>query len=132
MTTCEKGDHSEFLFCAEVTERGFKVLVPWGHSATSDIWIVKSPHRPISTQIKRAWFDPKRNAYGITVSRGCNIKLAYQAGDFDLLAAYLPDQDRFILWTFEEVRGRKRISYTPHRADRVPGNWELLEQFVAT
>ena len=131
MTACDKGDHGEFYFCAHVTERGFKVLVPWGHSATSDIWIVKAPARPISVQVKRAWFDPKRKSYGITVSKGSSVKKAYKQGDFDVMVAFLPDQKNFVLWSFEDVRGRKRISYTQHKADRQPGNWEVLEQFVA-
>ena len=132
MSPCEKGDHSELLFCAEVAVRGFKVLVPWGHSATSDVWIVKPQGRPISVQVKRAWLNPKRNGvYGISVANGSAVKTAYKHGDFDLLAAYLPDQNKFVFWGFPEIRGRKRICYTQARADRQPDNWEVLDGLLS-
>ena len=131
MTACDKGDHAEFLFCAAAAGKGYKILVPWGHSGTSDIWVMKPPSRPISIQIKRAWYDAKRKNYGITVARGCEFKSAYKRGDFDILAAYLPDQDKFVLWTFGQVAGRKRIAYTQHCADQQPDNWDVLDRFVA-
>jgi hypothetical protein len=127
MTSCDKGSQAEFLFCAEATARGFSVLVPWGHNSTSDIWIAKLPLRPISVQVKRAWFDEKHSNYSINISRGSTNKLAYLKGDFDVLAAYLPDQDKFILWDFDQIAGRKKIAYTQHCADRQPDNWEILD-----
>lgn len=135
MTSCEKGTHAELLFCAEATARRFNVLMPMGTtSSTVDVWIVQHLGRPVSVQVKRAWLDPVRKIYQVKVSRrGTRQKkgVKYKAGDFDILAAYLPDVNQFVLWNFDEIKMRGKISYTPRR-HRAPGNWELLEQFVAT
>jgi hypothetical protein len=63
-------------------------------------------------------------------SRGKRAKTAYAAGDFDILAAWLPDIEEFVLWRFEEICERKRIRYSPRR-HRQPSNWQLLEELVA-
>lgn len=134
MTNCEKGTHAELLFCAEATSRKFNVLIPMGPtSSTVDVWVAPAAGRPISVQVKRAWVDHKRNLYLVKVSRRGTLKKKgsrYKTGDFDILAAYLPDVNQFVLWKFKEIRKRSKISYTP-RLHRQPGNWELLEQFVA-
>ena len=134
MTNCEKGTHAELLFCAEATSRKFNVLIPMGPtSSTVDVWVAPAAGRPISVQVKRAWLDPKRRIYLVKVSRrGTRMKkgLKYKAGDFDILAAYLPDVNQFVFWKFGEIKKRSKISYTP-RIHRQPDNWELLEQFVA-
>lgn len=135
MTSCEKGTHAELLFCAEATARKFNILMPMGTtSSTVDVWVAPVAGRPISVQVKRAWVDSKRRLYQVKVSRrGTRSKkgVRYKVGDFDILAAYLPDVNQFVLWKFKEIRKRSKISYTP-RLHRQPGNWELLEQFVAT
>ena len=134
MTNCEKGTHAELLFCAEATARQFNVLIPMGPtSSTVDVWIVTAAGRPISVQVKRAWVDVKRRLYQVKVSRRGSRKkkgVKYKVGDFDILAAYLPDVNQFVLWRFDEIRKRSKISYTPRR-HRQPGNWDLLEAFVA-
>lgn len=135
MTNCEKGTHAELLFCAEATSRKFNVLIPMGPtSSTVDVWVAPVAGRPISVQVKRAWIDVKRRLYQVKVSRRGTRKkkqAKYKVGDFDILAAYLPDVNQFVLWKFKEIKKRSKISYTP-RLHRQPGNWELLEQFVAT
>ncbi len=138
MTNCQKGTHAELLFCAEAGAREFNVLVPVGHSSTVDVWIHKPPGRPISVQVKRAyvveskrpWTNESLCRYGVSMARGNVERTPYQSGDFDVLAAYLPDKNDFVLWRFDEIKDRKKISYTP-RLHRQPGNWQLLEELVA-
>ena len=127
MTNCEKGTHAELLFCAEVTARGAQVLIPMGPTgSTVDVWIV-SNGRPVSVQVKRAW--PRNNRYHVKVAR-CGTKKKpqriYKVGDFDILAAYLPDVKKFVLWRFDEIKKRTKINYTP-RLHRQPDNWEILD-----
>jgi len=136
MTSSEKGSHAELLFCAAATERGFNILVPMtGTSSTVDVWLVNIAKRPISVQVKRAWHDANRNSYGLKIlrgginARGLPDTSSYQAGDFDVLAAYLPNLDKFVLWKFEELGDRQKISYSP-RLHRQPDNWELLDSVL--
>ena len=131
MTSGHKGAVVEMLFCAQAGARGYDVLLPMIHSSTVDVWVVKAPGRPSSVQVKTGWFNPASGRYEFRVQRGNNrIRLQYQKGDFDILAGFLQDSQEFVLWRFEEISQRTRICYTP-RLHRQPGNWELLEQFVA-
>jgi hypothetical protein len=128
MTNNEKGTHAELLFCAEVTSRGLQVLIPIGPTgSTVDVWIVVNS-RPVSVQVKRAWIT-KGGRYSVRAARRGTKKIpekVYKAGDFDILAAYLPDRNQFVLWRFDEIKQRKKISYTP-RLHRQPDNWDLLD-----
>lgn len=124
---CEKGTHAELLFCAEAGARGWQVLIPMGHSSTVDVWIFKPPGRPVSVQVKRAYQD-RDGDYGMGVSRGLT-KQPYQAGDFDILAGYLPDLNEFVLWRFADIADKKKLRYSPRR-HRNPSNWELLDELA--
>lgn len=123
---CEKGTHAELLFCAEAGARGWQVLIPMGHSSTVDVWIFRPPGRPVSVQVKRAYPD-RDGDYCVTLARGYDDRKSYQLGDFDVLAAYLPDLNEFVLWRFSDINERKKIRYSPKR-HRQPGNWELLDE----
>ena len=123
---CEKGTHAELLFCAEAGARGWQVLIPMGHNSTVDVWIFRPPGRPVSVQVKRAYLD-RDGDYGVCLARGSVQRAPYQAGDFDVLAAYLPDLNEFVLWRFSDINERKKIRYSPKR-HRQPGNWELLNE----
>lgn len=133
MTTsysCEKGTHAELLFCAEAGARGWQVLIPMGHSSTVDVWIFRPPGRPVSVQVKRAYAD-RDGDYGVTLARGYDDRKTYREGDFDILAAYLPELNDFVLWRFSEINDRKKIRYSPKR-HRQPGNWGLLDEVAQT
>jgi hypothetical protein len=51
--------------------------------------------------------------------------MPYQLGDFDILAAWLPDNQLFVFWHFAEIAARKKICYSPLR-HRTPDNWEVF------
>ena len=130
--SCVIGDDSENEFAYLAAKRGWWVYTPLtgSHDRPSDIILFKL-HRPVAVQIKTANIYPDRdNAYGIQSCQGKN-KTAYPEGSFDVLAAFLPDVKDFVFYTYEEVGGRKKIYYCPRTQDKQPGNWELLEQFVA-
>lgn len=122
---CEKGTHAELLFCAEAGARGWQVLIPMGHVSTVDVWIFRPPGRPVSVQVKRAWREVDGD-YGVSLARRNVTRVPYQKGDFDILAAYLPDLHQFVLWRFDDINGRKKIRYSPKR-HRQPENWGLLD-----
>jgi hypothetical protein len=131
MTNCQKGAYAEMLFCAQVGFRGWEIYMPIGHAQTADVCIFKPPCRPVTVQVKTASIDHERGGYGVMASRGKRAKTAYAVGDFDILAAWLPDIEEFVLWRFDEICERKRIRYSPKR-HRAPSNWQLLEELVTT
>jgi len=126
LSACRKGEISEQLFAVGAMVRDFEIFAPRGHSQTADLCIVRAGQRPLMVQVKTAYFDGVRGEYSINVGRGGVNKTAYRQGDFDILAAYLPDRNQFVLWTLEDLKGRKKVRYSPER-HRKPSNWELLD-----
>ena len=126
MTDCEKGTSAEVRFIFEADGRGWKVYVPLGHAHAADLIIHYPPYLPVCVQVKTATYYPDRDAYGISSSRGKKCKQTYARGDFQILAAWLPDRQKFVLWRFDEIAERKKINYTP-RLHRQPDNWEILD-----
>ena len=125
MNNCATGTSHELIFCAEASQRGWKIYMPMGHAQTIDVMIAKPQAKPISIQIKTATYDKHLDRYGVMTSRGTS-KSCYEVGDFDILAAWIPDLKEFVFWRFDEIAERKKISYTP-RIHRQPGNWDLLD-----
>ncbi len=126
LSACRKGEISEQLFAVGAMVRDFEIFAPRGHSQTADLCIVRAGQRPLMVQVKTAYFDGVRGEYSINVGRGRSSKSAYLKGDFDILAAYLPDRNQFVLWTLKDLKGRKKVRYSPER-HRKPNNWELLD-----
>jgi hypothetical protein len=126
LSACRKGEISEQLFAVGAMVRDFEIFAPRGHSQAADLCIVKAGQRPLMVQVKTAYFDGARGEYSVNVGRGSVNKTAYRQGDFDILAAYLPDRNQFVLWTLEDLKGRKKVRYSPER-HRKPNNWELLD-----
>ena len=125
LSACRKGEIAEALFSASAMVMDFEVFTPKGHSQTADLCLVRSGCRPMTVQVKTASFDTGRGDYSVNLGRGLT-KEAYRVGDFDVLAAYLPDLNQFVLWTLEDLKGRKTLRYSPAR-HRQPSNWELLD-----
>lgn len=128
LSSCLTGDLSESIFAVEAIRRGYTVYTPnVGHSHPADAVVVKPPSRPISMQLKTATIDKGRNcSYSVQVCRGRGkTKVSYQLGDFDILAAWLPDRQLFVFWHFAEIAERKKVCYSPLR-HRAPDNWDLL------
>ena len=127
------GPISEAFFACEAIRRGWLVYTTnVGHNEPADAIIVRPPNRPIAVQIKTATIAGDRNfSYGVLSCRGRGKnKRTYRKGDFDVLAALLPDLQKFVFWGFEEIAERKRITYSP-RLHRQPDNWDLLDKVTS-
>ena len=132
MTATQKGELAEMLFMASAVINGWHVFIPHGHAQMADMCLVRQSCKPILVQVKTASKDPDRPSdYAVNVGRGNSGKVAYQAGDFDILAAYLPDRNEFVMWTLEDLQGRVRVRYSPKR-HRQPGNWSLLNDVASS
>lgn len=126
MMNCDTGDCSEAKFLSEAVTRGWRVYVPIGHAHAADIVIHRPPFRPVCVQVKTATYCSKRDSYGVMTSRGKKNKVPYIQGDFEIIAAWLPQLEQFVFWRFDEIADRKKINYTP-RLHRQPDNWDLLD-----
>ena len=128
LTATQKGELAEMMFMASAVIKGWHVFIPHGHAQMADMCLVRPSRRPLLVQVKTASKDIERPAdYAVNVGRGNSSKLAYKSGDFDVLAAFLPDRNEFVMWTLEDLQGRLRLRYSPER-HRKPGNWNLLEE----
>ena len=131
--SCLIGDDSESEFAYMAGKRGWWVFTPLtgAHDRPSDVILFKR-HRPVAVQIKTAnLYADRDNAYGIPATQGGKVKVPYPEGSFDVLAAWLPDIKEFVFYTYAEIGGRKKLYYSPRLHEKRPGNWELLEAFVA-
>lgn len=126
LSACRKGELAETLFIAGAQMRDWEIFTPFGHAQTADLCLVRSGIRPITVQVKTGTVD--RGAYHVSVKRANRGQAPrpYAQGDFDVLAAYLPDRNQFVLWTFDDIRSRVSIRYSPER-HRQPENWSLLD-----
>lgn len=131
LSPCRKGELAETLFIAGAMVHDWEVFTPFGHAQTADLCLVRCGFRPILVQVKTGTID--RGAYHVSVKRANQggSPRPYAAGDFDVLAAYLPDRNQFVLWTFDDIKSRVSIRYSPER-HRQPGNWALLDQVAAS
>jgi hypothetical protein len=120
----DKGAHAELLFCAEAGARGYTIFTPLVGSPKADVCIKMGQGPYVGIQVKRACFNTQADGF-YKVHTSARQK-RYSTGDFDVLAAYLPDRNVFVFWRLEEVSQYGQISYSPGR-HRDPDNWELLD-----
>jgi hypothetical protein len=127
LSACRKGEISETLFIAGAMVHDWEIFTPFGHAQTADVMLTRANVRPIAVQVKTATLD--RGAYHVSVKRATGGLKArpYQEHDFDVLAAYLPDLNQFVFWTFDDISSRLSVRYDPNKHRR-PGNWELLNE----
>ncbi len=128
ISSCRKGEMAEMLFAAGAIVHDWEIYMPFGHAQTTDLCLLKPWSAPIKVQVKTAWWDPSHRSYAVLLHKGSRRGgvQPYKAGDFDVLAAYLTDRNQFVFWSFEDIRGRQKIRYSPKR-HRQPSNWELLD-----
>lgn len=135
-----KGKVSEAAFALQAVMRGWDVIDAGG--APDLDRIIKRPHnRPIAVQIKRAYYDAPRSLYIVNCSktrRKQGDRVTYSAMAFDVLAAHLPDIDKWVFYTRPELGNRQKATYILPEirknktrdaacSPRNPDNWELLD-----
>ncbi len=133
LSSNRKGEIAETLFIAGAMVHDWEIFVPFGHAQTTDICIVKACLLPVKVQVKTASLL-ESGAYQIHAkksSTGEKKHMAYELGDFDVLAAYLQGRNQFVFWSAEDVVGRQTINYDPSR-HRPSGNWDLLNDVAVS
>jgi hypothetical protein len=155
MTSRDLGEISESKFELRASELGWLVASPRGTNRDFDAIVMRRGGRPIVVQIKRSnvvqGADSK--SYAINCSRrtlksGTCKNVLYDENAFDVLAAHLPDIDKWMFFTRSELGSRQKTTYCPPdfrqnkrkthygthgelMSDRNPDNWELLDQVAA-
>ena len=148
MSSARAGDDSELAFERAALQRGWRVCAPKGAAEEFDYIVKRRGGRPVVVQVKRAAMQhSKESNYNIRccktrgprASAGVSARrIPYEVGAFDVLAAHLPDLDKFVFFTLGEINGRTSVGYTPPDrrqnrrqqravAARDPDNWELID-----
>ena len=128
LAATDKGAHAELLFCAEAGARGYSIFTPLVGSPKADVCLKMGQGPYIGVQIKRACVSTQSAGF-YKVNTASRTSGRYSAGDFDVLAAYLPDIKEFVFWRIDEVSQYGQISYSPKK-HRNPSNWELLDELA--
>jgi hypothetical protein len=131
LSACRKGEIAETLFIAGAMVHDWEIFTPFGHAQTADVMLTRANVRPIAVQVKTGTLD--RGAYHVSVKRSTGGQKArpYEIHDFDVLAAYLPDRNQFVFWTFDDISNRVSVRYDPNK-HRKPGNWDLLNDVAVS
>jgi hypothetical protein len=93
----DKGAHAELLFCAEAGARGYTIFTPLVGSPRADVCLKMGQGPYIGIQVKRACLSTQADGFYKVSTSSRNKK--YSTGDFDVLAAYLPDLHEFVFYT---------------------------------
>jgi hypothetical protein len=137
------GDDSELAFELHAVRRGWTVATPRASAQDFDAIVKRPNYRPIVVQVKRAWATPTGGYSVPCCRRRPNGRVSYSKDAFDVLAAHLPDSDQFVFFTRTEIGDSGKLSFLPASnrknarrsdatvADRLPDNWELLDQVAA-
>ena len=126
MNTRQKGDYSELVVLAELSRQEKRVAVPFGNCMGFDL-LVESKNRWLTIQVKTAFRRGTRaNRIYVDTIRGAGIgnkkRRGYVDGSFDYMIAVLPDEKKFWVIPFSEMRGRRCLTMPEERKS----GWEQL------
>jgi len=134
------GDISELTFVLEAKKRGYDVFSPFGHSTKADLVIRKPSCKCLTIQVKTGTYQkPKMshhlerwkfmvgsgrpscaanpNDYGLRYKK-------YKRGDFDVLAAFIPEREVFSFYLLDDIVGKSSITWTVGNQE---WNWNDLD-----
>ena len=136
--TCDAGTVAETMLAAEAAKRGWTVFVPFGHAQKTDIVLTRGRDPAIRIQVKRAtWQRKGSGSYKFMIGAGRPSCAAnpndyglryrrYESGDFDFLAAFIPDYEIFAFYRLSDIVGKSSHHWRPdpgHPRD----NWDIME-----
>ncbi len=125
MNTRQKGDYSELVVIAELARQERRTAIPYGNSQGFDLLVLDKFNVWRMIQVKTAYRRGKRaNRIYVDTIRGTSLskKRGYADGSFDFLIAVLPDERKFWVISFEEMKGRRCLTLPEDRDSK----WPLL------
>jgi hypothetical protein len=133
----QSGTLAEIALAKDAIKKGYTVYFPIGHSTKADLILMRNSKKPITVQVKKAVFQKEPGNYKILVGTGkpsCayNKELhglrykKYQLGDFDVLACYIDDCDKFYFVELKDCLETATFRISPH-TDKM-NNWEVIER----
>jgi hypothetical protein len=131
------GTTAEIAFLKEASFRGWSTWVPIGHAHKADVCIWRPPVSPLTIQIKKGVWQKDRNVWKVMVGAGkpscaANPKdygkryTRYAKGDFDVLAMYVQEKDKFVLWRLQDLLEQSSVNWRPGSGPS-SDNWEILD-----
>ena len=133
LSTTARGCISETLFKLECMRRGMMPFEPSHPDTKCDAIVQNKKGALVRIQVKRASRDQKAwvvNTSTISAHRPASnekrFAIPYVRGDFDFLAAHIPDGDVFCFWTLEFIAGRTGMRWQSGLSPA--NNWEDLER----
>lgn len=134
LTDKQKGDIAEKAFDLAASLRRYTVCRPSGEVPDFDFIVMHPSGVWIVIQVK--WASKEGNRYKVPNNSG---GVLYSADAFEVLAAYLPDLNRWVFYTRAELGNRIKTAFIPaidrRRAakssapdHREMDNWELLDE----
>tara|TARA_R110002020_G_C16018474_1_gene751762 strand:- start:212 stop:691 length:480 start_codon:yes stop_codon:yes gene_type:complete len=126
-----KGCISEAIFKLECMKRGMMPFEPSHPDTKCDVIVQNKRGKLIGVQVKRACCPPSLGAgwqvnTATVSSRKKRTAVPYATGDFDFLAAHIPDGDVFCFWTLEFIARRTTVLWQSGISPS--NNWEDLER----
>jgi hypothetical protein len=111
--------------------------MPIGHSQKADVAIWRTPHRPLTVQVKKAQAKNGHWRAYVGAARGgwtkSRLRRAgkaadpyrrYGIGDFDILAVYVPAVDAFRFWHLPTIAGQLQVTISDLST---LNNWHVIE-----
>ena len=137
VTHIDVGSLAESKFSTEAISRGYVSWWPVGHSQKADVCVWKPPYRPVTVQVKHAqWKGDCWQVY-VAASRGGNhVAKArqggreldrynrYKAGDFDVLAMFVPTANAFKFFQLRHVADKLCVTISDLST---LNNWHVIE-----
>lgn len=123
-----KGCISETLLKLECLKRGITPFEPSHPNTKADLILINEKGTKISVQVKRATFCKSAGGWLVPtctkIARNKPVR-RYVHGDFDVLAAHIPDGDVFCFWPVDFIGGRTGVVWKNGSSPR--DNWEDIE-----
>lgn len=125
----DKGYKTETRFQSLAADHGIETFWPRFHATKVDCIARKTPEKTFSVQIKTAWLKPNgtyKFPIGTHSSKNYSPETSYyKSGDFDIMAAYMPDIDVFAFYFLDDICGKSSFVWKP-RNGQAENNWEIF------
>jgi hypothetical protein len=134
----QAGTLAEMALAKAAIQRGYTVFFPIGHSTKADLILHKNSRKPITVQVKKAAYQKEGGSFKAMIGAGrpsCSANpknyglryTRYAAGDFDIMAIYIAEIDKFYFFELREKAGISTINIRPdiHTMD----NWQVIDDY---
>ena len=136
------GDIAELAFIHEAYKRGYKAFIPYSHDTKVDVVLKRNNEPLISVQVKKG--SLQKNPPHLTqtwkalvgsckssnrITNGKPRFTKYVEKDFDLLAVYIAEKNKWIIHRLDDVAGKASVRWNKKLTS---DNWNVLTDYFNT